>query len=108
MMLSDQEFQQFATTAIEELFSALAAAAENYDFDVDQGGGALTVEFDQPRERFVVSPNAPVRQIWVSAHVQSFKLDWAPAARAFVLPDGRTLTRLLEDSIRKREPDFAL
>ena len=33
----------------------------------------------------MVSPNAPVRQIWVSAHSKSFKLDWDAAKEAFVL-----------------------
>ena len=107
-MLSEQEFQHIAGAAMEDLFSALADAAERFDFDVDLSGGALTVEFDSPRERFIVSPNSSVRQIWVSAHVQSFKLDWAPDARAFVLADGRALAQLLEDSIRQREPDFVL
>ena len=49
----------------------LAAASDRFDFDSDINAGALTVEFEDPRERFVVSPNAPVRQIWVSANVKS-------------------------------------
>jgi CyaY protein len=48
----------------------------------------------------VVSPNAPVRQIWISARVKSFKLDWDEAQSAFVLTaDGRTLLRLMADLI---------
>ena len=35
--------------------------------------------------RFVVSPNAPVRQIWISALSTSFKLDWSESANEFVL-----------------------
>ena len=40
--------------------------------------------------KFVVSPNAPVRQIWVSAMARSYKLSWAPEAGVFAL-DGETL-----------------
>ena len=108
-MLTDQEFQQASDQALEALFSTLGDASGDYDFDVDMNNGALTVEFEEPRERFVVSTNSPVRQIWVSAHVQSFKLDWQPAVGAFVLPDsGQTLEQLMVAAIQKRLPDFHL
>ena len=42
-----------------------------------------------------VSPNAPVRQIWVSAMSKSYKLSWSPEAGAFAL-DGETLPKLLD------------
>jgi iron donor protein CyaY len=107
--MTDQEFQQRAEAALESLFDRLAGAADQHDFDVDQNSGALTVEFEEPRERYIVSPNSPVRQIWVSAQVQSFKLDWNDAAAAFVLPNtGQTLEQLLASLIRKRIPDLAL
>ena len=35
--------------------------------------------------RFVISPNAPVRQIWISALATSFKLDWSDKEQGFVL-----------------------
>jgi CyaY protein len=48
----------------------------------------------------VVSPNAPVSQIWVSAHSKSFKLDWDPARGAFVLPvTGQSLAELIGSAI---------
>ncbi len=63
--------------------------------------GALTVEFEEPKAKFVVSPNAPVRQIWVSANVKSYKLDWVDAAGAFVLPStGQTLKQMMAEAIR--------
>jgi len=105
-MLSEPEFSRVAEEAIEALYRKLAAASDEYEFDVDINEGALTIEFDEPRERFVVSPNASVRQIWVSAHVKSYKLDWNGSA--FVLPDGRTLEQLIVDAIRVRIPDFEL
>lgn len=107
-MLTEQEFQQKSEEAISALYSRLAAACGDYDFDVDMNAGALSIEFEDPRERFVVSPNSPVRQIWVSAHVQSFKLDWDPARNAFVLPaSGETLEQLIAGAIRKRIPGFS-
>ena len=43
----------------------------------------------------MVSPNAPVRQIWVSAMSRSYKLSWATELHAFAL-DGETLPQLLD------------
>ncbi len=65
--------------------------------------GALSVEFEEPKAKFVVSPNSPVRQIWVSAHSRSFKLDWDAPREAFVHPDsGMTLDALMADAISKQ------
>ena len=63
-MLGDQEFQKRAEESITALYEKLGRAADDFDFDVEMNSGALTVELEEPRERFVVSPNAPVRQIW--------------------------------------------
>lgn len=101
--MDEQEFTRRADGALESLYAKLAAAAGGFDFDVDMNAGALTVEFDESRERFVVSPNSPVRQIWVSAHTTSFKLDWNPERGAFVLPaTGETLEQLMAAAIAKR------
>ena len=50
-----------------------------------------------------MSPNAPVSQIWVSAHSKSFKLDWDPARGAFVLGGtGQSLAELMGDALGKQ------
>lgn len=108
-MLGDQEFQRLSDESISALYDKLAEASNDYDFDVDMNGGALTVEFEEPHERFVVSPNSPVSQIWVSAHVQSFKLDWNAERAAFVLAaTGESLEELIAGAIARRLPDFHL
>jgi CyaY protein len=99
-MLDEQAFRKAAETALERLQRSLEKVADTRDFEVDTNAGALTVEFEDPPARFVVSPNAPVRQIWVSARVKSFKLDWDEARGAFVLPgDQRDLKQLMADVI---------
>jgi CyaY protein len=107
--MEDQEFQQKADHAIQALYSKLADASDDFEYDVDLNSGALSIEFDTPRDRFVVSPNSPVRQIWVSAHVQSFKLDWDAVRSAFVLPaTGQSLEELIAWAIQKHIPAFSL
>ena len=40
--------------------------------------GKLEVIFEEPEEaKFVISPNTPVREIWISALSTSFKLGWS-------------------------------
>ena len=95
--MDEQEFRKHADHALTTLNRLLIAAADDFGFEVDLNSGALTVEFENPPARFVVSPNAPVRQIWVSALSKSFKLDWDEVEAAFVLPDSKeTLKALME------------
>jgi len=99
-VLDEQQFRAVSDEALTRLQRALERAADDHEFDVDNNQGALTIEFEDPPAKFVVSPNAPVRQIWISARVKSFKLDWDEAQSAFVLAaDGRTLLRLMADLI---------
>lgn len=99
-MIDEQEFRRYSDEALDNLNQALIDAGDQYGFENDFNAGALTVEFENSPGRFVVSPNAPVRQIWVSALSKSFKLDWDGARRSFVLPEtGETLLELLSSKI---------
>ena len=95
-MLDELEFRDRADEAMMRLKKSLEAASDRFDFEVDSSQGALAIEFDDPPAKFVVSPNSPVRQIWVSARVKSFKLDWDAGRGEFVLTgDGRSLRELI-------------
>jgi iron donor protein CyaY len=84
-MLDDNDFRRHADGALGSLKQSLIAAEESADIEVEDQAGALHVSFDDG-SRFVISPNAPVRQIWISALSTSFKLDWSDANQDFVLP----------------------
>ncbi len=95
-MLDELEFRDRSDEAIRLLQRALEKASDNHDFEVDNNQGALAIEFEDPPAKFIVSPNSPVRQIWVSARVKSFKLDWDENRKTFVFPaDNRTLQQLI-------------
>src|SRR6266849_6454677 len=101
--MDEQEFRRRADQALEDLQQRLSAAGERHDFESDFVAGALVVEFETPPAKFVVSPNSPVSQIWVSAHSKSFKLDWDPGRAAFVLGGtGQTLAELMGDAVGKQ------
>ena len=83
--MDDQEFRRLSDAAIDSLKRSLYEAEGEADFEVEDNAGALHISFDDPPGKFVISPNSPVRQIWISALSTSFKLDWSPAAKDFVL-----------------------
>jgi CyaY protein len=93
--LSEQEFRVKSDAALERARRALLPLADAEGFEVELQNGVLNLVFEEPRDaKFVVSPNAPVRQIWVSAMARSYKLAWSPEADAFAL-DGESLPDLL-------------
>lgn len=99
--MDDQEFQTRSAEALEDLYKRLGRAGEEHDFEADFNAGALAIEFEDPPAKFVVSPNAPVKQIWVSAHMKSYKLDWDPTRGAFAA-NGQTLVELIADAVGKQ------
>ena len=99
-MMDEQLFKKRADDALAALNRALISLSEDYEFDVDFNSGALAVEFEDPPVKFVISPNAPVRQIWVSAHSKSYKLDWDIVESTFVLTStGQTLKDLIQEAV---------
>lgn len=94
-MLSEQDFRISADHALEGLQRALLPMADEDGFEVELQNGVLQVVFEEPSPaKFVVSPNAPVRQIWLSAMSRSYKLTWSDERGAFVL-DGESLDELV-------------
>src|SRR5947209_19053252 len=85
-MLDEQDFRRKADAAFEALKGRLLALGDEHGFDVEGESGKLEVIFEEPEEvKFVISPNAPVREIWISALSTSFKLGWSEPRNAFVL-----------------------
>ena len=101
-VLSEQEFRTRSVEALEDARRALLPLADTGEgFEVELQNGVLNLVFEEPSEmKFVVSPNAPVRQVWVSAMARSYKLAWAPELNAFAL-DGETLPKLLDRLARQ-------
>src|SRR5262245_7731301 len=85
-MLEERDFQKKCEAALEELKRRLLDAGDEHGFDVEGESGKLEVVFEQPAPaKFVISPNTPVREIWISALSTSFKLGWSEANTAFML-----------------------
>lgn len=107
-MLDELEFRRAAETALDALKKHLIALEEDEEagFEVEEQNGALSVLFERPPDKFVITPNAPVRQIWISALSTSFKLDWDTKNAAFVLPrTGEPMVSLVDRLIDQRSED---
>ena len=106
-MIDEQEFRRAAESALDSLKRHLIAREEEHDagFEVEEQNGVLNVVFEEPPGKFVITPNTPVRQIWISALATSFKLDW-DAAQGFVLPrTNEQLTPLVDRLIHERQEE---
>ena len=101
--MDDITFQRHADDALSSLNRKLATAGDEFGFEADLNDGALKIEFEDPPAKFVVSPNRPVHQIWVSALTRSFKLDWDESRTAFALTaTGQTLHELIGDVVSQQ------
>ena len=101
MSLTEQEFRVKSDEALEGAQRALLPLADEEGFEVELQNGVLQLVFEQPSPaKFVVSPNAPVRQVWVSAMSRSYKLPWSAERAAFALDD-EPLDILLQRLVRQ-------
>ena len=99
-VLSDQEFRLKSDDALEHARKMLLDVADTEGFEVGLQNGVLNVEFEEPTAmKFVVSPNAPTRQIWVAAMTKSYKLPWSDELATFAL-NGESLSQLLGRLVR--------
>ena len=104
-MRDDTEFRRAADAALDGLKQHLIEREEESgsEFEVEEQGGVLNVLFEQPGGKFVITPNAPVRQIWISALATSFKLDWDSRMEKFIYPrTGETLITLVDRLIEEK------
>jgi CyaY protein len=87
-MVDELLFRKLVEIALNSLKQHLILREEDDDagFEVEEQNGVLNVVFEDPPGKFVITPNTPVRQIWISALSTSFKLDWNDTEDAFVLP----------------------
>ena len=91
------EFRRKCDAALEKLRNRLLELGDQSDFEVEGMGEKLELVFEEPEPaRFVISPNSPVRQIWISALSTSFKLSWSDEVNDFVLEkSGETLNQVM-------------
>jgi iron donor protein CyaY len=108
--MDEHDFRNKCEAALEALRRRLLELGDEHGFEVEGEGSKLELLFEEPEEvKFIISPNAPARQIWISALSTSFKLGWSDQASAFVLEKtgenlsqvmGRILSQQLGSQVR--------
>ncbi len=104
-MIDETTFRRESDQALETLKQSLIVAGDDSgDFEYEDNNGVMNIIFENGSSKSVVTPNTPIRQIWISAQATSYKLDWSESAHAFTLPktgeDLKTLTqRLLREQL---------
>jgi CyaY protein len=106
-MIDEATFRRESDNALEALKQSLIAAEDDSGtFEFEDNNGVMNIIFENGSSKFVVTPNTPVRQIWISAQATSYKLEWSDAARAFVLPkSGEHLKTLTQRLLREHLAD---
>ncbi len=86
-MITDTDFTKASDTVLEALNRAMDVVAENHEVEILYQSGVLAVEIEEPiSSKIIISPNSAARQIWISAQLTSFKLDWSSDQETFVFP----------------------
>ena len=106
-MLDEASFRRASENALESLKQALIAAEDSSGgFEFEDNNGVMNIVFEDGSAKFVVTPNTPVRQVWISAQATSHKLEWSEPAAAFVLPrTGEALVPLTQRLLREHLDD---
>ncbi len=109
-MIDESTFRQESDRALEALKQSLITAGDaSGAFEFEDNNGVMNVIFEDGSAKFVVTPNTPIRQIWISAQATSYKLEYDEGARAFVLAKtGEALKGLTERLLREHLRDPAI
>lgn len=110
--MDESTFRHESDRALESLKQALIKAEDDSgSFEFEDNNGVMNIIFENGSSKFVVTPNTPVRQVWISAQATSFKLEWNETNRAFtLLKTGETLKPLIARLLREHlaDPDITL
>ena len=111
-MIDEATFRRESDNALESLKQSLIAAEDDSGtFEFEDNNGVMNIIFENGSSKFVVTPNTPVRQVWISAQATSYKLEWSETAAAFVLPKtGEALKPLTQRLLREHlnDPEITL
>jgi iron donor protein CyaY len=109
-MLDEASFRRESDRALESLKQAIIAAEDDAGtFEFEDNNGVMNILFEDGSPKFVVTPNTPVRQVWISAQATSYKLEWSETAAAFVLlKTGEALVPLMGRLLREHLSDESI
>lgn len=90
---------------VDQVFARVDAAFEDADPDLAESSlsqGTLTITFKN-QHRFIISPQTPVRQIWVAFKDRAWHFDWHPTTNQWKDDRGQDidLYKLVESTTKQ-------
>ena len=106
-MIDEATFRRESDVALESLKQSLISAEDDDGtFEFEDNNGVMNIIFENGSAKFVVTPNTPIRQVWISAQAISYKLNWSESAHAFAFPKtGEDLKTLIQRLLREHLGD---
>jgi iron donor protein CyaY len=106
-MIDESTFRRESDRALESLKQSLITAGDASGiFEFEDNNGVMNILFENGSPKFVVTPNTPIRQIWISAQATSYKLDFDETSSNFTLPKtGEALKPLTQRLLREHLQD---
>jgi len=106
-MIDEATFRRVSDDALEALKQSLIAAEDgDGTFEFEDNNGVMNIIFEDGSSKFVITPNTPIRQVWISAQATSYKLEWNEVAKAFTLAKtGEVLKTLTQRLLREHLGD---
>ena len=106
-MIDESTFRRESDQALEALKQSLIAAEDDDGtFEFEDNNGVMNIIFENGSSKFVITPNTPIRQVWISAQSTSFKLDWNETTNTFTLTKtGEALKTLTQRLLREHLSD---
>ena len=97
--IDDKQFHQMGSNLLGSIESALEAADDEFDLDLDverQGGNVINIRF-KDRSVIVVNTQPPLHEIWVAAKSGGYHYRWAGTLAMPLWLDTKTGRELLSD-----------
>ena len=109
-MIDEATFRRESDRALESLKQSLITAGDDSGtFEFEDNSGVMNIIFEDGSPKFVVTPNTPIRQVWISAKATSYKLEFGENSRDFTLPrTGEALKELTERLLREHLNDASI
>ena len=109
-MIDESTFRRVSDRALEALKQSLITAGDDSGtFEFEDNNGVMNIIFENGTPKFVVTPNTPIRQVWISAQATSYKLDFDETSQNFTLPKtGEALKPLTQRLLREHLKDSSI
>jgi iron donor protein CyaY len=106
-MIDEATFRRESDRALESLKQSLISAEDDDGtFEFEDNNGVMNIIFENGSAKFVITPNTPIRQVWISAQATSYKLDWTESTHVFTFPKtGEDLKTLIQRLLREHLGD---